>query len=91
MYFICKYFFFFTANITRFHIKLRHELLENDIIIKPKIYLRGESLMKKFISKYSAFIAALALVVTTLTANSTCVYCLHQEKMPEASKKLRKF
>jgi len=29
--------------------------------------------MKKFILKYSEIIAALALVVTTLTANSTCV------------------
>lgn len=47
--------------------------------------------MKKFILKYSEIIAALALVVTTLTANSTCVYCIHQPEMPKNSKKLRKF
>lgn len=47
--------------------------------------------MKKFIFKFSGLFAALALCVTTLTANSTCFYCAHQEKMPADSKKLRKF
>lgn len=47
--------------------------------------------MKKFIMKYSGVLAALALVVTTLTANSTCVYCVHQPKLSENCKKLRKF
>jgi len=47
--------------------------------------------MKKFLKKYSSYIAGLALVITTITANSTCVYCMHQPEMPENSKKLRKF
>lgn len=47
--------------------------------------------MKKLVSKYSGFLAALALVVTTLTANSTCVFCAHHPTMPKGSEKLRKF
>ncbi len=47
--------------------------------------------MKKFVVKFGGLFAALALCVTTLTANSTCFYCAHQEKMPDNSKKLRKF
>lgn len=47
--------------------------------------------MKKLVSKYSGFLAALVLVVTTMTANSTCVFCMHQPKMPNGSEKLRKF
>ncbi|MGN1277470.1 MAG: cyclic lactone autoinducer peptide [Floccifex sp.] len=47
--------------------------------------------MKKYIVKFSGLFAALALCVTTLTANSTCVFCMHQSKMPVNSKKLRKF
>jgi len=57
----------------------------------PKITWKGRNQMKKFIMKYSGVLAALALVVTTLTANSTCVYCVHQPKMSENCKKLRKF
>lgn len=41
--------------------------------------------------RFSGLFAALALCVTTLTANSTCVFCMHQEEMPVNSKKLRKF
>ncbi|MCM1227867.1 MAG: cyclic lactone autoinducer peptide [Clostridium sp.] len=47
--------------------------------------------MKKIISKYSGIFAALALVFTTLTVNSACTWMTHQEKLPEAAKKLRKF
>lgn len=47
--------------------------------------------MKKIFVKFSGLFAALALCVTTLTANSTCFFCAHQSKMPENSKKLRKF
>lgn len=47
--------------------------------------------MINFFKKHSTVLAALALAVTTLTANSTCVYYLHQSKMPEGAKKLRKF
>ncbi|MEG2429222.1 MAG: cyclic lactone autoinducer peptide [Oscillospiraceae bacterium] len=47
--------------------------------------------MKKVVKKYAGAIAGLALMVTSLNANSTCIFYLHQPKMPENAKKLRKF
>lgn len=49
--------------------------------------------MKKFISKHKigSCVAALAVMVTAVTANSTCVWFSHQEKLPDSAKKLRKF
>ena len=47
--------------------------------------------MKNWFKKYSGVVAAFAMIVTTLVANSTCIYILHQDKMPESAKKLRKF
>ena len=47
--------------------------------------------MKNFFKKNSTVLAALAIAVTTLTANLTCVFYAHQSKMPEGAKKLRKF
>lgn len=47
--------------------------------------------MKRFMQKYGGMLAALALVVTTVTANSTCTWITHQEPLPETAKKLRKF
>lgn len=47
--------------------------------------------MTKFIEKYRAVIAALALLLATFAANSTCTYTLYQEEIPEQAKKLRKF
>ena len=47
--------------------------------------------MKKFLKKYGHVFAALALVFTTLTVNSACAYVVHQEKLPEGAKTLRKF
>lgn len=47
--------------------------------------------MKNWFKKYSGALAAFAMVVTTLVANSTCIYIMHQDKMPESAKKLRKF
>ncbi|MDE7104638.1 MAG: cyclic lactone autoinducer peptide [Ruminococcus sp.] len=35
--------------------------------------------------------AAFAMVITTMTANSACIFLTHQPKMPETAKKLRKF
>lgn len=48
-------------------------------------------IMKKFLIKHSNLLAALALVVTTLTVNSTCTWMTYQEKLPETAMKLRKF
>ncbi|MPN51360.1 hypothetical protein SDC9_199003 [bioreactor metagenome] len=47
--------------------------------------------MKNLFAKYSSVIAALALVVTTLTINRACLLVMHQPKMPEGAEKLRKF
>lgn len=47
--------------------------------------------MKAFVQKYGHMLAALALVITTITANSTCTWLTYQPEMPENAKKLRKF
>ena len=36
-------------------------------------------------------LATFALVITTMASNQRCWYVLHEEKLPENSKKLRKF
>lgn len=41
--------------------------------------------------KNNGFIAAIAMVVVTLLANSTCAFIAHQAEMLESAKKLRKF
>lgn len=47
--------------------------------------------MKKFFEKYGSMIAALALAVTTISANSACTWITYQPELPEVVKKLRKF
>ncbi|MDE6425461.1 MAG: cyclic lactone autoinducer peptide [Ruminococcus sp.] len=47
--------------------------------------------LKNWIKRYSGALAAFALVVTSLVANSTCIYLMHQDELPESAKKLRKF
>lgn len=47
--------------------------------------------LKKFFEKHCGVLAAFALVITTVAANSACVYTIHQEKLPADAKKLRKF
>ena len=42
-------------------------------------------------NKNNVIIAAIAMVVATLLANSTCAFIAHQAEMPEGAKKLRKF
>ena len=37
--------------------------------------------MKKFLFKYASAIAALALVITTVNANSTCYCEMHQDSI----------
>jgi len=45
----------------------------------------------KFSSKISNVIACLALMATVFDVNVTCQYFVHQPKLPEGAKKLRKF
>ena len=47
--------------------------------------------MKTIFLKMSGLLAGLALLITTTNVNSACIITLHQPKMPEAAKKLRKF
>lgn len=47
---------------------------------------------KKFMNKkLSIIVARAALLATTSNVNSTCEYKIHQPKLPENAKKLRKF
>ena len=46
---------------------------------------------KVFCGKGAGVITALALVVTTISANSACAYMMHQPELPASAKKLRKF
>lgn len=41
--------------------------------------------------RYLHVIATFALAVTTLTVNSTCIFAVYQEKLPDNALKLRKF
>jgi len=49
--------------------------------------------MKKIFSnkKISNFVARIALSAITSNVNSTCEYYVHQPKLPNNAKKLRKF
>jgi cyclic lactone autoinducer peptide len=41
--------------------------------------------------KFGGMFAALALVVTTASANAACMWFIYQEPLPDEAKKLRKF
>lgn len=41
----------------------------------------------KMLSSFATF----ALVITTIASNQRCWYVMHEEKLPETCKKLRKF
>ncbi|MBE6852526.1 MAG: cyclic lactone autoinducer peptide [Ruminococcus sp.] len=47
--------------------------------------------VKKIFLKYLSCAASLAFVITAITANSTCVCIIHQDKLPVEAKKLRRF
>lgn len=47
--------------------------------------------MKKFMTKFGSYIAAMAVMVTAMTANAACVWFTHQEELPDEAKQLRKF
>lgn len=57
--------------------------MKGSVTMKQKI--------KNFCVKFGGTFAALAVVVATMTANSTCVWCTHQPELSEDVKKLRKF
>lgn len=47
--------------------------------------------MKKANKMADKLLAKVALAVTKANVNSTCPFMLHQPKLPEKAKKLRKF
>ena len=47
--------------------------------------------MRKFITKYSGVLTAIALMVASHSANVTCHYYFNQPEQPDAVKNLRKF
>ncbi|HJA41992.1 MAG TPA: cyclic lactone autoinducer peptide [Firmicutes bacterium] len=42
-------------------------------------------------TKFYQWIANLALSVTKFNVNTACIFYIHQPKLPEGAKKLRKF
>ena len=58
-------------------------------ITKEENYMKLKELFKKV--SVSGMLAAFALCMTTLAANSECVFVFHQPEFPEDLKKYRKF
>ncbi len=59
-----------------------------------KLYLtklKGENIMKKFLLKHSSLISAFAVFMTAAATARTCMYIVHEPKLPASAKKLRKF
>lgn len=53
--------------------------------------MKGGGIMKKLFHKYAEFLAALAIMVTTVAVNSTCTWLTYQPELPKNAGKLRKF
>lgn len=47
--------------------------------------------MKSLIYKFVTALACFALCITSLNVNTTCMLFVHQPKLPNDAKKLRKF
>mgnify|MGYP001049298719 CR=1 FL=1 len=47
--------------------------------------------LKNWIIKPIGILASLALMITTLNVNTTCMMFVHQPELPDNVKKLRKF
>lgn len=56
-------------------------------IIKKK----EDKKMKSLIYKFGTVLAGLALCITSLNVNTTCMLFIHQPELPNGAKKLRKF
>lgn len=53
--------------------------------------MKKRNWMYRLSSKSMSVMAALALMVTTMATNRSCMWYFGQDKMPEDSKKLRRF
>ncbi|MDF2542301.1 MAG: cyclic lactone autoinducer peptide [Herbinix sp.] len=47
--------------------------------------------MKVVLMKLCKVVAALAIMITAMNVNTACIYLIHQPKLPDGAKKLRKF
>ncbi len=47
--------------------------------------------MKKYMFRFLRCLASLALMVTALNVNTTCLFAAHQPKIPIRADKLRRF
>lgn len=47
--------------------------------------------MKALIRKFGPMLTAIALAVTTVSANTACTWLCYQPTLPEGASKLRKF
>ncbi len=47
--------------------------------------------MKKLLIKIGTSLASVALMVTSLNVNTACMLFVHQPKLPDNARKLRKF
>lgn len=82
--------FYYISIYQLLHLALNASLI--CYILKSRYLCMGEvKEMKKLLMKYSGMLAAVAMVFTTLTANTACTWMTYQEELPETAKKLRKF
>lgn len=54
-------------------------------------YAYGKGVEKRGEMKFYSLLASIALAVVTANVNSACIFMIHQPKLPEGAKKLRKF
>lgn len=47
--------------------------------------------MKEVVKQIGILVASTALAVTAMNVNSTCIFAIHQPKLPKDASKLRKF
>ncbi len=47
--------------------------------------------MRKILLRLGTSLASLALMVTALNVNTTCLFVMHQPKLPEDANKLSKY
>ncbi len=47
--------------------------------------------LKNLLMRFGGIVASLALLVTSMNANTTCICFIHQPKLPKGTEKLRKF
>ena len=51
---------------------------------------KGMICMKKVVLRFGGILASLALMVTSMNVNTTCMYLAYQPELPKGAEKLRK-